>query len=56
MAKKPTRKQKVLLNKHRLNPNNWWVIKSPVGQLYIKHKKTGGIRIIKESLLIRQMR
>ncbi len=46
MGKKPTRKQKELLKKYNLNPDNWLVSKNPPGKLYIVHRNTGSKRVI----------
>ncbi len=48
MAKKPTRKQSILIGKSGLKPENWLVIKNPVGMLYIRHRKTGTLKVIKK--------
>jgi len=51
MAKKPTRKQSILMGKSGLRPENWLVIKNPVGMLYIRHRKTGTLKVIKKPIL-----
>lgn len=37
MAKKPTRRQCILISNHGLKPDNWLVTKNPVGYLHIRH-------------------
>ncbi len=49
MAKKPTRRQRKLISEHGLRPENWLVIKNPVGYLYIRHRKTSTLKIIPNS-------
>ncbi|WP_420795395.1 DUF6906 family protein [Desulfofalx alkaliphila] len=46
-GKKPNLRQKRLIARARLNPNNWLVTKNPVGELYIQHRHTGSERVIK---------
>lgn len=45
-GKKPTRQQKMIMKKRRLNPSNWLVIKNPTNQLHIQHRETRKIRIL----------
>jgi len=46
VGRRPTRKEKELLKKHNLNPNNWLVSKNPPGRLHIVHRGTGNKRVI----------
>lgn len=46
-GKKPTRKQKELIKKNRLNTDNWLVVKSPPGELHIIHRLTSSKRVIR---------
>ena len=48
MAKRPTRKQSILISESGLRPENWLVIKNPVGMLHIRHRKTGTLKVIKK--------
>lgn len=51
-GKKPTRKQKILLDKVGLIPESWLIIKQkPTGDLVILHKHTDQIRIVPTALL-----
>lgn len=50
-GKKPTRKQKELIKKNRLNTDNWLVIKSPPGELHIIHRYTSTKRVIKNKAI-----
>lgn len=45
-GKCPNRRQKLLLAKRKLNPDNWLVCKTLPNQLYIKHKVSGAIKIV----------
>jgi len=45
-GQRPTRKQKQLIESHRLNPDNWLVTKQPAGELHLQHKDSGKKRII----------
>ncbi|MBS6063654.1 MAG: hypothetical protein KH972_07285 [Peptostreptococcaceae bacterium] len=45
-GKNPTRKQKELIKKNKLNYDNWLVLKTAEGKMHIKHKKTGNIKKI----------
>ena len=49
-GKKPTRRQKLLMEKWHLNPNNWWVISCTPEEMKIVHKHTAGVRIIPEGI------
>ena len=48
-GKRPTRKQKELLQSSRLNPANWLVIKNLLheGELHVKHRGSGKERIVR---------
>ncbi len=46
-GKNPTRKQRELIKKNRLNSNNWLVIKCPPGELHIVHRFTNSKRVIR---------
>ena len=45
-GKNPARKQKKYLEKRRLNPDNWLVIKETAAGLEIRHKETGTVKTI----------
>lgn len=45
--KKPTRRQRVLIEKCRLNSNNWLIQKNPFGELHMVHKMTGRKKVIR---------
>lgn len=40
-GKRPTRKQKMLLDKLHLNPDNWLVVKDNPMELIVVHKLSG---------------
>lgn len=44
--KRPTRKQKQLLARRRLNPDEWLVTKTPPGELHLVHRYTGRERVL----------
>lgn len=46
-GKRPTRKQKMLMAKVGLNPNNWLVVKNIPGSLHLEHRHTGRERVLK---------
>ena len=46
-GKNPTRKQKEIIKKARLNPDNWLVIKCPPGELHIVHRESGKARVLR---------
>lgn len=48
-AKTPTRRQRQILKKRRLNTDNWLVQKNPPGELYIIHRVSGTKKLIKYS-------
>lgn len=45
--KKLTRKEKELLCKHKLKPENWLVERRPPGELHLVHRLTDRKRMIK---------
>lgn len=51
-AKKPTRVQKQLITKLRLNADNWLVGKNTAEGLCIIHRHTGTKKIIPKGLMI----
>lgn len=46
-GRKPTRRQKEVIRKYRLNCDNWLVQKSPPGELHLIHRLTSSKRIVK---------
>lgn len=46
MAKRPTRKEKMMLARRRLNPANWLVTKRHSDWVEIMHRHTGRKRIV----------
>jgi len=48
-AKTPTRRQREIIQKRRLNSNNWLIQKNPPGELYIIHRVSGTKKLIKYS-------
>lgn len=46
-GKRPTKKQKMLMKKAKLNPDNWLVTKNLPDALYIVHRTTGNERVLK---------
>ena len=53
-GKRPTRKQKELIAKHKLDYNNWLVKESTEEALTIINKKTGNERMLKNKQLQRK--
>lgn len=47
-GKRPTRAQKMLMTKHRLNYNNWLVVKDTSTEMVIVHRESGKTRTIKK--------
>lgn len=47
-GKKPTRAQKQLMTKWRLNYENWLVVKDTSTEMVIQHRSTGRTRTIKK--------
>jgi hypothetical protein len=46
-GRNPTRRQKELIKKARLNAENWLVAKAPVGELHLMHRLSGKVRVLK---------
>jgi len=46
-GKNPTRKQREIIEKARLNPDNWLVVKRPLGELHIVHRESGKARVLR---------
>jgi len=46
-AKTPTRRQRQVIKKYRLNSNNWLIQKNPPGELHIVHRISGSKRVIR---------
>lgn len=49
-GKRPTRRQRMMMAKCRLNSNNWLVLKNPPGEMHIIHRQTSKKRVIRCSL------
>ena len=49
-GKNPTRKQKILISKKKLIPENWVVIRETNNGLEIRHKETGTLKVIQVSI------
>lgn len=49
-GKRPTRRQRMLMEKHLLNSDNWLILKNPPGELYMVHRNTGKKRVVKYPL------
>ena len=48
-GKRPTVKQKKFLSAHRLNPDNWLIVKDTPEEMHIVYRFTGsGLRIIRK--------
>ncbi|WP_213427624.1 MULTISPECIES: DUF6906 family protein [Paenibacillus] len=45
--KRPTRKQKIEISQHHLNPNNWFVERDIPWELVLIQRKSGKIRRIR---------
>ncbi|WP_420842697.1 DUF6906 family protein [Fervidibacillus albus] len=45
-GKRPTRKEKIVMNKYHLNPNNWLISKRHNGMLILVHRYTNSVRQI----------
>ncbi|NMB41830.1 MAG: hypothetical protein GX996_07835 [Firmicutes bacterium] len=52
-GKRPTRKQKQLLQLRRLDPANWLIIKNllHIGKLHIKNRNNGREKVVREKPL-----
>lgn len=46
-GKRPTKRQKLLMSRAGLNPENWLVVKNPPGTLYLVHRVSGSERVLK---------
>ncbi|WP_193571500.1 DUF6906 family protein [Paenibacillus psychroresistens] len=42
----PTRRQKIAIEKAKLNYNNWLIVKNVNKQLHIQHRQTGSNKVI----------
>lgn len=49
-AKKPTRKQKMLMQAARLNYENWLVVKDTAAEMVIQNRQTETMRTIRKEL------
>jgi len=49
-ARKPTRREKQLISKYRLNSTNWLVSKSSKDMLVLIHRHTAAQRVIPEGV------
>lgn len=49
-AKRPTRKQKVLIQAARLNYENWLVVKDTAEEMVIQNRQTDRTRTIRKEL------
>lgn len=45
-GKKPSREQKLLIGKYRLNVENWLVVKNLPSELLIVHRHTNNLRTL----------
>jgi hypothetical protein len=45
-GRKPSRKQKIMLKECGLTPENWLVVRHLAGQLQLKNRTTGRMRVI----------
>lgn len=54
-GRNPTRREKIMLQRLNLNPQNWLVVKSPPGEMHISHRHTSTKRVIKGRLLERSV-
>lgn len=45
--KTPTRRQRSVIERYRLNSNNWLIQKNPPGELHLVHKVTGRKKVIR---------
>ena len=46
-GKNPTRKQKEIIRKNRLHPNNWLIVKVLSKEIHMKHKISNNPKKIK---------
>lgn len=49
-GKRPTLRQKKLIEKWKLNPHNWLVAKNQTDKLTIIHRHTNNVRVIPEGI------
>jgi len=49
-GRKPTRKQKEILQSKRLNPNNWLVIRENMTEIIILSKTVGNVKMVKKAV------
>jgi len=49
-GRKPTRKQKEILQSKRLNPNNWLVIRESMTEIIILSKTVGNVKLVKKAV------
>ena len=49
-AKKPTRRQKMLIQAARLNCENWLVVKDTAGEMVLRNRQTDRTRTIRKEL------
>lgn len=47
-GKNPTRQQKIRIKFHKLNPDNWLVVKDSIEIFEIVHRVSGGIKTFKK--------
>jgi hypothetical protein len=46
-GRRPTRRQKEIIKRARLNVDNWLVVKNLQGELHLENRVTGKTRILK---------
>lgn len=46
-GKTPTRRQREVIERYRLNSSNWLIRKNPPGEMHLIHKLTGRKRILR---------
>ena len=46
-GKKPTKAQKIILKEHRLNPDNWLIVKNTPEEMLVVHRYTVTARSIR---------
>ncbi|MDW7673203.1 MAG: hypothetical protein SCK28_01580 [Bacillota bacterium] len=46
-GRRPTRKEKQFITKHRLKVDNWLVTKAPPGELHIINRDSRNVRVLK---------
>lgn len=50
-GRKPTLAEKKLLKARNLNPDNWLIVKAPVGELHLAHRYAKSKRVLRGRLL-----